>query len=157
MTYQHQAFPSWRYGPNGQSVIVNSEDETPEGFSKTRDKSDTGTKTAVAPTNGTVSAEEASKTTDAVSRASTDVQKAAKAGVGGAGETVPPGQAKPSTADESSGADPSTITLDADGHAYDPKLHAATKSKTKAGLWRMKVGVARPKPAPGFPKPPLDL
>jgi hypothetical protein len=25
-------------------------------------------------------------------------------------------------------------------------LHAATKSKTKAGLWRMKVGVARPEP-----------
>lgn len=44
--------------------------------------------------------------------------------------------------------------LDAYGHAYDPALHAATKSKTKAGLWRMKVGVARPDAAPGYP---LDL
>lgn len=44
--------------------------------------------------------------------------------------------------------------LDAYGHAYDPALHAATKSKTKAGLWRMKVGVARPEAAPGYP---LDL
>lgn len=44
--------------------------------------------------------------------------------------------------------------LDADGHPYDPALHAGTGSKTKAGLWRMKVGVARPKPAPGYP---LDL
>lgn len=156
MTYQHQPFPSWRYGPNGQSVIVHSEDETPEGFSAKRDKgpADVGTKTAVQPANATTSAAEASKTTDAVSRASTDVAKAAKAGVGGAGETVPPGQAKPSTADESKGADPSTITLDAHGHAYDPKLHAATQSKTKAGLWRMKVGVKRPDPAAGYP---LDL
>ena len=47
--------------------------------------------------------------------------------------------------------------LDADGHPYDPSLHAATKSKTKEGKWRMKVGVKRPDPAPGFPKPPLDL
>lgn len=44
--------------------------------------------------------------------------------------------------------------LDADGHPYNPELHAATKSKTKAGLWRMKVGVSRPAPAPGYP---LDL
>lgn len=44
--------------------------------------------------------------------------------------------------------------LDADGHPFDPALHAATKSKTKAGLWRMKVGVVRPAPAPGYP---LDL
>lgn len=34
--------------------------------------------------------------------------------------------------------------VDAEGHAFDPALHTATKSKTKAGLWRMKVGVARP-------------
>lgn len=64
------------------------------------------------------------------------------------------------------GADPSPLApkadkvdVDADGHAYDPTLHAGTGSKTKADLWRMKVGVARPAPAPGFPKlaPPLDL
>ena len=49
--------------------------------------------------------------------------------------------------------------LDAHGHPYDPALHAATRSKTKDGLWRLKVGASRPAPAPGYPKPaqPLDL
>lgn len=47
--------------------------------------------------------------------------------------------------------------VDADGWPFDPKLHAATKTQTKAGLWRMKVGVSRPAAKPGFPKPVLDL
>jgi hypothetical protein len=47
--------------------------------------------------------------------------------------------------------------LDAHGHPWDAKLHAATRAKTTAGLWRMKVGAARPPPAEGFPKPVLDL
>ncbi len=47
--------------------------------------------------------------------------------------------------------------LDAAGWPFDPELHAATASKTQAGLWRMKVGVPRPDPKPGFPKPVLDL
>ncbi len=149
MTYQHQSFPSWRYGPNGAAVVVNSEDETPKGFSKTRDKSNAGTQTAVASPNAGTSPEKAAKTTDAVSRASTDVAKAAKAGVGGAGDSGEVVKTKPVTSDPAE--------IDADGHAYNSDLHAATKSKTKAGLWRMKVGVARPDAAPGFPKPPLDL
>lgn len=33
--------------------------------------------------------------------------------------------------------------FDAAGVAWDPARHAATKGKTKDGLWRMKVGVAR--------------
>lgn len=48
-------------------------------------------------------------------------------------------------------------TLDADGWPWSPELHAATKSLTKAGLWRMAVGVSRPAPKPGYPKPSLDL
>lgn len=49
-------------------------------------------------------------------------------------------------------------TLDRDGWPWDAKLHAATKSFTNAGLWRMKVGASRPAPKPGFPKTaPLDL
>lgn len=48
-------------------------------------------------------------------------------------------------------------TLDAHGHPWDAKLHAATQTKTKDGLWRMRVGVSRPAPKPGYPKPPLDL
>lgn len=45
--------------------------------------------------------------------------------------------------------------LDADGWPWDETLHAATRSQTKAGLWRMNVGVKRPDPKPGFPV--LDL
>lgn len=43
-------------------------------------------------------------------------------------------------------------TLDAAGWPWDSSLHASTKGTTKDGLWRMKVGVARPDPKPGFPK-----
>jgi hypothetical protein len=46
-----------------------------------------------------------------------------------------------------------TAEIDADGHAFDPALHTGTK--TKAGLWRMKVGVTRP--APVTAGAPLDL
>lgn len=42
--------------------------------------------------------------------------------------------------------------IDAHGHPWSPDLHASTKGKTKDGLWRMKVGVSRPDPLPGFPK-----
>jgi hypothetical protein len=47
----------------------------------------------------------------------------------------------------------STVEIDADGHTFDPALHTGTK--TKAGLWRMKVGVTRP--APVTAGAPLDL
>lgn len=52
-----------------------------------------------------------------------------------------------------------TAELDADGWPWSPELHSATKTKTQAGLWRMKVGASRPEPKPGYPKPaqPLDL
>ena len=42
--------------------------------------------------------------------------------------------------------------IDAHGHPWSADLHASTKGKTKDGLWRMKVGVSRPDPLPGFPK-----
>lgn len=41
--------------------------------------------------------------------------------------------------------------IDAHGHPWSADLHASTKGKTKDGLWRMKVGVTRPDPLPGFP------
>lgn len=47
--------------------------------------------------------------------------------------------------------------LDAEGWPFDPEIHAATQTQTKAGLWRMKVGATRPDPKPGFPRPVLDL
>lgn len=42
--------------------------------------------------------------------------------------------------------------VDAHGHAWSELLHASTKGTTKEGLWRMKVGITRPAPMPGFPK-----
>ncbi len=48
-------------------------------------------------------------------------------------------------------ASPSDDGIDAHGHPWSAELHASTKGKTKDGLWRMKVGVSRPDPLPGFP------
>lgn len=58
---------------------------------------------------------------------------------GGTGETA------------TTAASPSDGTVDAHGHPWSADLHASTKGKTKDGLWRMKVGVTRPDPLPGFP------
>ena len=41
--------------------------------------------------------------------------------------------------------------IDAGGHPWSADLHASTKGKTKDGFWRMKVGVSRPDPKPGYP------
>lgn len=41
--------------------------------------------------------------------------------------------------------------VDAGGHPWSAELHASTKGKTKDGYWRMKVGVSRPDPLPGYP------
>lgn len=49
------------------------------------------------------------------------------------------------------GASPSDVEIDAHGHPWNEAMHASTKGKTKDGLWRMKVGVSRPDPLPGFP------
>lgn len=43
------------------------------------------------------------------------------------------------------------VEIDAHGHPWNEAMHASTKGKTKDGLWRMKVGVSRPDPLPGFP------
>jgi hypothetical protein len=48
------------------------------------------------------------------------------------------------------------VELDADGHPWSATIHAASKSKTSAGLWRMKVGATRPAPITRAPAP-LDL
>jgi hypothetical protein len=148
-------FPSWRYGPKGQSVIVNSEDETPSGFvdhpSKVEgaEPAPDGVKTATAPANSTTTAANAALSTEAKSQTHIDPAISAQSGVGGAGSTPATGQGGAAELTASKGEE-----LDADGHPFDPALHAATKSKTKNGLWRMKVGVARPAPKPGYP---LDL
>lgn len=69
-----------------------------------------------------------------------------------------PTAAAPTPASEQSGAaaeaSPAASDdgeIDAHGHPWSGDLHASTKGKTKDGLWRMKVGVSRPDPLPGFP------
>lgn len=69
------------------------------------------------------------------------VGSAGSAGLDGTGGTATTG-ASPSDDGE----------VDAHGHPWSAELHASTKGKTKDGLWRMKVGVTRPNPLPGFPK-----
>lgn len=32
MYYEHQAWPSWRYGPNGESKVCESEADVPKGW-----------------------------------------------------------------------------------------------------------------------------
>lgn len=72
--------------------------------------------------------------------------------------TPSPTAAAPTPAAEQSGAaaeasPPATDDGDVDAHGWpwSADLHASTKGKTKDGLWRMKVGVSRPDPKPGFP------
>lgn len=76
---------------------------------------------------------------------------AEKQSVKGAAKPAPTSKPTPTPKPEKQ---PEKADLDAHGHPYDAALHAGTGSKTKAGLWRMKVGVSRPDPAPGYP---LDL
>lgn len=145
-------WPSWRYGPKGQSGVFESESDVPTGWedhpSKVGGKAGGGQGTAFESANGSISEAGAAKTTEAKSDTIVDPAKAAQSGVGGMAPTPP--------APRATGQD---AEVDADGHPYDPALHAATKSKTRDGRWRMKVGVKRPAPAPGYPKPaqPLDL
>lgn len=102
---EFQAWPSWRYGPNGASKLCENEAEVPKGWVD--------------------HPEAAEKLTEKAAKAETKpVEKQADAGA-------------PETG--------------ASGAPFDPALHAATRTLTKEGLWRMKVGVKRPE------APKLDL
>lgn len=57
----------------------------------------------------------------------------------------------PAPAEATSNVPEGAEGVDAHGHPWSADLHASTGSKTKEGLWRMKPGVARPDPLPGFP------
>lgn len=66
---------------------------------------------------------------------------------------VEPSQAS-GAAEASQAADPDAMLsgeVDAHGWPWSADMHASTKGKTQEGLWRMKVGVKRPDPKPGFP------
>jgi hypothetical protein len=141
--------PTYFYGPKGESAIFESANDVPAGWldhpskHKNAAPADSGTKTAVQPANTTVDAKTAAKTTTAESQTQTDPKTAAKTGTAdgaASGTAQTPAAGKP--------------VVDAHGHPHNPEIHAATASQTKDGLWRMKVGVKRPDPLPGYP---LDL
>jgi hypothetical protein len=52
------------------------------------------------------------------------------------------------TSSETPPSDPNDV--DTGGWPWSADMHASTKAKTGAGLWRMKPGVARPENKPGF-------
>lgn len=66
-------------------------------------------------------------------------------------ETDPKGEEIDTSADAADTPGVET-DLDAHGHPWSAALHASTKTQTKDGLWRMKPGVERPAPVPGYPK-----
>lgn len=71
---------------------------------------------------------------------------------GAAGNVAPISDALDEYGNSTEGNAPGVLVgeVDIDGHPFDAKLHTGTI--TKAGLWRMKAGVSRPEPMPGFPK-----
>lgn len=121
--------PAYFYGPDGQSAIFQPGDEIPEGWQDHPSLVVTPARTGSAPVGGNSGAAGVSKAPEAKANE-------------GRGPAAPGDQSN---------------TLDRDGWPWDANLHAATQSLTKEGLWRMKVGVKRPDPKEGFPKPVLDL
>lgn len=168
MKTDDQNWPAWRYGPNGESLIFQSEDEVPAGWEDHPSKHDrdvgaeSGTRTAVQPANVTTTEEDAARTVAPTSQTQVSPERAAVAGVGGDGKVAAETAARGAGAVDTErreqegkpGKDSPTVELDADGWPWSADLHAVTKTKTKDGRWRMKVGVKRPDPKPGFP---LDL
>jgi hypothetical protein len=134
------SYPAWFYGPHGQSQVFHNEADVPEGWqdhpSKVITPERTGSK-PLPPTTDKVPADQRGAAPVIAANNATGQQ------TGGKGID---------TGDQSN-------TLDAHGHPWSAELHAKSQSKTKDGLWRMKVGVSRPAPRAGFPKQaqPLDL
>lgn len=95
------------------------------------------------------------------------VAVAAPKGSAPVGGDAKPDTAKPSATEETqvsespasdgtgetatTGASLSDGVVDAHGWPWSADMHASTKNQTGEGLWRMKVGVKRPDPKPGFP------
>lgn len=119
-------WPAWFNSPDGKtSAIFETAEDVPSGWTSGAEKLTAGEKPAKEPA-------------------------AAKAPAAKDPAPTPPAK-EPAAAAPANGA---KAELDAHGHPWSADLHASSKSKTTQGLWRMKVGVARPEPAPGYP---LDL
>lgn len=122
------SWPAWYYGPNNQADTFGSPEEVPAGW---KDHP-----SLVEPEKVITPARTGSKPIEAgdVSGGTSEAQR---------------GSSSANPGDQSN-------TLDAAGWPWDAKLHAATKTMTSAGLWRMKVGVSRPAPKPTAPPEAAD-
>lgn len=127
------SWPAWFYGPNNQAEVFASEALVPSGWQDHPSKVAEKAKPAPAP---------------AATPKAVPVPPAAGASTNAANAGDSSGEGDKGDA---------TGVLDAEGWPFDPAMHAATQTKTKAGLWRMKVGVSRPDAKPGFPVQALDL
>lgn len=120
----NSSWPAWYYGPNNQADTFGSPEEVPAGWQDHPSKIE-GAAVIDAARTGSKPAGDAGAASGGVSKAQT-----------GSGPAAPGDQSN---------------TLDAAGWPWTPELHAATKTMTSAGLWRMKVGVSRPAPKPTAP------
>lgn len=121
----HHAFPAWFYGPKGEAQQFGSEEDVPKGWKDHPSK------------HGTSGNVEAEKAMLDAGKSGMNTGTSTATGAGGNTSFAPGGEHE----------------IDKDGHSWSTDLHAATKSKTNDGRWRMKVGVSRPAPVEGFPKP----
>lgn len=128
------SYPAWFYGPNAAAQVFQSETDVPDGWA------DHPSKVVTAAATGSVPAPVVTDKVPEADRGSAPLPAGNDASAADTGSNP----ALLETGDVSN-------TLDADGWPWTEELHAATKSKTQANLWRMKVGVARPDPKPGFP------
>lgn len=112
--YVHQDWPKWIEGPNGQGASFNSDAEVPAGWGGKFKP--TSAPVATVPVTPVVSVAPASETSGTA-----------------------PGSNEGENGSHSDGAD-----KDSAGVAWNPDIHAATKTKTNKGLWRLAVGKSRP-------------
>jgi hypothetical protein len=91
----------------------------------------------------------------AIAQSAPGNEQSAPAAIPDVPATTPAAPAEPVAQTSSTPVAPSetdeSLGVDAHGWPWSADLHASTKTKTKDGLWRMKVGVTRPDPKPGFP------
>lgn len=141
-------FPAWRYGPNGASDTFNSEADVPAGWQDHPSKVENQGKSSQTPVVGGVGDPGSGSLVN---------PGLGSGGDGGNGEAAK----RQSDGGQPQGSDRTDTSMtdefDAAGWPWDANLHASTKTKTGAGLWRMKVGVSRPAPKPGFLSTSLDL
>ena len=131
-------YPAWRYGPNGDAKVFARAEDVPAGWQDHPSKAGGVTQS---PTSGGVGDPGSGSLVN---------PGLGSGGDGGNAEKNP----RPDNGAQPGGSDRTdthmTAEYDAAGWPWDANLHAATKTMTKDGLWRMKVGVSRPAPKPGF-------